>query len=104
NRIIKDAIHFATTSRPGSYVVNNSINISEDVTAQSFKTDFHLPGYQPTTKPNPLQIIKLTDALEKAKKPVVLAGAGVLFAKAADELKAFAEKYELPVANTLLGL
>jgi len=103
-RIIKEAFHVATTGRPGPVVVDIPKDISEEVTAQSFKTDFHLPGYQPTTKPNPLQIMKLTDALEKAKKPVVLAGAGVLFAKAADELKAFAEKYELPVANTLLGL
>src|SRR5699024_6165971 len=96
-RIIKEAFHVATTGRPGPVVVDIPKDISEEVTAQSFKTDFHLPGYQPTTKPNPLQIMKLTDALEKAKKPVVLAGAGVLFAKAADELKAFAEKYELPV-------
>ena len=69
-----------------------------------FNTDFYLPGYQPTTKPNPLQIVKVADAIEKAKRPVLLAGAGVLFADAAKELKQFAVKYRLPVVNTLLGL
>src|SRR5699024_9143070 len=63
-----------------------------------------LPGYQPTTGANPLQIVKLLDALSNSKKPVILAGAGVQFAKASEELKEFAEKYELPVINTLHGL
>src|SRR5699024_4890878 len=74
------------------------------VISDEYKTDFYLPGYQPTINPNPLQITKLAEALGRAKRPVVLAGAGVLFAKASAELKEFVEKYELPVANTLLGL
>lgn len=103
-RVIKEAFHIATTGRPGPVLVDVPKDISAEVTAGTYKTDFHLPGYQPTTKPNPLQIMKLADALEKSKKPVILAGAGVLFAKASSELKALAEKYQLPVANTLLGL
>src|SRR5699024_9916465 len=63
-----------------------------------------LPGYQPTTKTNPLQIVKVAHAIEKAKRPVLLAGAGVQFAGASEQLKEFAEKYNLPVVNTLLGL
>src|SRR5690625_7386287 len=49
-RIIKEASHVATTGRPGPVVVDIPKDISEEVTAQSFKTDFHLPGYQPTTR------------------------------------------------------
>ena len=63
-----------------------------------------MPGYQPTTKPNPLQIIKLAEAISKSRKPVILAGAGILFSKANKELKEFAERFEIPVVNTLLGL
>src|SRR5690625_5416831 len=48
--------------------------------------------------------MKLAEALSRAKKPLVLAGAGVLFSKATDELKEFVEKFQLPVVNTLLGL
>ncbi|WP_442961986.1 biosynthetic-type acetolactate synthase large subunit [Pseudogracilibacillus sp. SO10305] len=103
-RVVKEAFHIATTGRPGPVVIDIPKNISEALPSGEFNTDFYLPGYQPTTKPNPLQIVKVADAIEKAKRPVLLAGAGVLFADAAKELKQFAEKYRLPVVNTLLGL
>jgi acetolactate synthase-1/2/3 large subunit len=103
-RIMKEAFHIATTGRPGPVVVDIPKDISEELTVGEFQTDFHLPGYQPTIKPNPLQIKKLAKALSEAKKPLILAGAGVLFADATNELKEFAEKYEIPVTNTLLGL
>ena len=103
-RVVNEAFHIATTGRPGPVVVDIPKNISEALPSDKFETDFYLPGYQPTTKPNPLQIIKLSEALSKAKRPVVLAGAGILFSRATDELKEFVEKYELPVVNTLLGL
>ena len=66
--------------------------------------EVNLPGYQPTTTPNFLQIQKAAQAISTAKQPLILAGAGVLFAKASDELAEFAEKYQIPVTNTLLGL
>lgn len=103
-RIMKEAFHIATTGRPGPVVVDIPKDISEELSSEDFQTDFYLPGYQPTIKPNPLQIVKVSKALAEAKKPLILAGAGVLFAEATKELKEFAEKYELPVTNTLLGL
>ena len=103
-RVVNEAFHIATTGRPGPVVIDIPKNISEALPTDTFETDFFLPGYQPTTKPNPLQITKLSEALSKSKKPVVLAGAGILFSGATDELQAFVEKYELPVVNTLLGL
>ncbi|CAM5715523.1 Acetolactate synthase OS=Lysinibacillus sphaericus OX=1421 GN=LS41612_09675 PE=3 SV=1 [Lysinibacillus sphaericus] len=66
--------------------------------------EIYLPGYQPTYKPNYLQIQKAIQAISLAKNPVILAGAGVLFADAREELTTFAEKYQIPVTNTLLGL
>lgn len=103
-RIVNEAFHIATTGRPGPVVVDIPKNISETLTAGEYPTDFHLPGYQPTTIPNPLQIKKLTEAIKQAKKPLILAGAGVIFAEAAPLLKQFAENYNIPVVNTLLGL
>ncbi|WP_031548354.1 biosynthetic-type acetolactate synthase large subunit [Salinicoccus luteus] len=103
-RITKEAFHIASTGRPGPVVVDIPKNIAQEITDKTFDTSFHLPGYQPTIKPNPLQIRRLAEALAKAKKPVLLAGAGVHFADASEELKAFAEKFELPVTTTLLGL
>lgn len=103
-RIVKEAFHIANTGRPGPVVVDIPKNISETLTIEQYKSDFNLPGYQPVISPNPLQITKLVDALEEAKKPLILAGAGVLLSQASKELRQFAEKYELPVTHTLLGL
>ena len=103
-RVVKEAFHIASTGRPGPVVIDIPKNISEELTSKTFDTEFKLPGYQPTTKPNPLQITKLAEALARSKKPVILAGAGVSFAKASEELKQFVEKYNLPIVNTLLGL
>lgn len=103
-RIVKEAFHVATTGRPGPVVVDIPKDISEEVIEDVFDNEFYLPGYQPTTKPNPMQIAKVTEALSKAKKPLILAGAGVTLSGASEELKEFAEKYELPVTTTLLGL
>lgn len=103
-RVVHEAFHIATTGRPGPVVVDIPKNISEAIPNITYDTNFDIPGYQPTTKPNPLQIIRLAEALSKAKRPVVIAGAGVQFAGATEELKQFVEKYELPVVNTLHGL
>ncbi|MFP7299214.1 acetolactate synthase large subunit [Neobacillus niacini] len=104
-RIVKEAFHIASTGRPGPVL----IDIPKDISAGELfvipeEGTIDLPGYQPTTKPNPLQIKKLADAITKAKKPVILAGAGILHGRASRELTAFAEKHKIPVVTTLLGL
>lgn len=104
-RIVKEAFHIASTGRPGPVLVDVPKDISSEIlAAYPGEAAMDLPGYQPTIKPNPLQIRKLAEALPKAKKPVILSGAGVLHAKASAELTAFAENHKIPVVTTLLGL
>ncbi|NWQ40661.1 acetolactate synthase large subunit [Bacillus sp. EB106-08-02-XG196] len=104
-RIVKEAFHIASTGRPGPVLIDIPKDISAgELTQIPEEVSVHLPGYQPTTKPNPLQIKKLADAITKSKKPVILAGAGILHGKASNELTAFAEKHKIPVVTTLLGL
>ncbi|WP_026858509.1 biosynthetic-type acetolactate synthase large subunit [Jeotgalicoccus psychrophilus] len=103
-RIVKEAFHIATTGRPGPVVVDIPKNISEAVVEEAADDTIRLPGYQPTTKPNPLQINRLLEALQNSERPVVLTGAGVQFAKASEQLRDFIKKYDLPVVSTLLGL
>jgi len=103
-RVVNEAFHIATTGRPGPVVIDIPKNIAEALPHEEYETEFYLPGYQPTTKPNPLQIVKVADAIEKAKRPVLLSGAGVQFSGASEELVEFAEKLNLPVVNTLHGL
>jgi len=104
-RIIKEAFYIASTGRPGPVLIDIPKDIaSQQVTKVFPDASINLPGYQPTTKPNYLQLQKLVSVMANAKKPLILAGAGVLFAKASDYLKEFVEKTGFPITNTLLGL
>ncbi|WP_181313684.1 acetolactate synthase large subunit [Planomicrobium soli] len=104
-RIIKEAFYIASTGRPGPVV----IDVPKDISAKMFveaeqQKTVELPGYQPTTQPNFLQIQKAAQALAKSERPLILAGAGVLAARATEELQKFIERHRIPVTNTLLGL
>lgn len=103
-RIIKEAFYIASTGRPGPVVVDIPKNISTEMLMNYKDEDVNLPGYQPTTQPNYLQIQKAAMAISNSKKPLILAGAGVLAAKGAMELREFAERHNVPITNTLLGL
>lgn len=103
-RIVNEAFHIANTGRKGPVVVDipKDIGIAETNKVKDDLID--LPGYQPTLMPNPLQLEKLMQALLNAKKPLILAGAGVNHSRGTVELAEFAERYQIPVVNTLLGL
>ncbi|PTL38997.1 biosynthetic-type acetolactate synthase large subunit [Alkalicoccus saliphilus] len=103
-RIIKEAFHIASTGRPGPVVVDIPKDISAKPCFETDQSPFHLPGYHPTFKPNPIQIKKLGEALKKAKKPLILTGAGVLHGGGSDTLKKLVERFDIPVTSTLLGL
>lgn len=103
-RIVKEAFHIARTGRPGPVV----IDIARD--AQVHKLNFKypdkvdLPGYRPNLIGHPRQIKAAFKMIELARKPVIYAGGGVISANAAKELKEFAEKCNIPVTTTLMGL
>lgn len=102
--IIKEAFYIAKTGRPGPVLIDIPKDISIETVEIPEEREIDLPGYQPNFKPNYLQIRKLTEAVSKAKKPVILAGAGVLHANGAEELKQYVEQQKIPVVHTLLGL
>lgn len=103
-RIIKEAFHIAGTGRPGPVLIDIPKNITNELDTFEYPEKVFLRGYQPTVVPNRMQIQKIAEAIKEAKKPVILAGAGVLHARAHRELKAFVERVKIPVVNTLLGL
>ncbi|MDT2045282.1 MULTISPECIES: acetolactate synthase large subunit [Bacillaceae] len=103
-RIIKEAFHIATTGRPGPVLIDIPKDMAQGDGEFSYEGEVNLPGYQPTYTPNQLQVKKLAEAVTVAKKPVILAGAGVLLSKGSEELKNYVEKQNIPVVNTLLGL
>ena len=103
SRIIKEAFHIATTGRPGPVL----IDLPKDVT--SGKAEFSWPeldmrSYKPTYEGNKWMITQAAHTIAKAKKPVIVAGGGVISSGAYKELREFAEHAEIPVTMTLMGL
>lgn len=103
SRIIKEAFHIATTGRPGPVL----IDLPKDVTVA--KAEFTWPeldmrSYKPTYEGNKWMITQAAHAIAKAKKPVIVAGGGVISSGASKELRELAEHAEIPVTMTLMGL
>lgn len=101
---IKKAFHIARTGRPGPVLVD----IPKDVTILQAnyqpEPEPNIPSYKPTYKGNPKQIKDAIVMIEGAKKPVILAGGGVISSAAHRELLELAEMIQAPVACTLIGL
>ncbi|MGI8644368.1 MAG: biosynthetic-type acetolactate synthase large subunit [Thermomicrobiales bacterium] len=101
---IKEAFYLASTGRPGPVLVDIPKNV------QLAKGPFQYPetvqrrGYQPSTTPNMRQVKLAAQAINKARKPVVMAGHGIMLANATDEFAVFMERSGVPAIFTLLGL
>ncbi len=103
SRTIKEAFYIATTGRPGPVL----IDLPKDVT--SSKSEFTWPdldirSYKPTYEGNKWMITQAAHLISKAKKPVIIAGGGVVLSGASKELRELAEYAEIPVTMTLMGL
>ena len=108
-RIIKEAYFIASTGRPGPVLVDipNDIQqqeISYDEFNKLFDKEIQLEGYDPTYVGHPVQIKRALSLIKKAKKPLIIAGAGVMKSGASKELLELANKMDIPVTTTLLGL
>ena len=103
-RIVKEAFHIASTGRPGPVLIDIPKDMAQLVAKEEEPETIYLPGYQPKYEPNYLQIRRLVEAVSSSKKPVILAGAGILHAKASKYLLEYAEQQQIPVVHTLLGL
>ncbi|KPV45744.1 biosynthetic-type acetolactate synthase large subunit [Alicyclobacillus ferrooxydans] len=103
-QVIKEAFHIANSGRPGPVLIDIPKDITQTEGLFDYSQPVKIPGYQPTVVPNRLQIRKVASAIRAAKRPVILAGAGVLHAKANEELLRLVNQTQIPLAHTLLGL
>ena len=102
---IKEAFHIAGTGRPGPVLVD----IPKDVLLGDripfvWPEQVNLPGYNPPGEADPNQIARAARLINQAQRPVILAGHGVIISHAYDELRELAEKSQIPVITTLLGI
>ncbi len=104
-RIMKEAFHIASTGRKGPVLVDVPIDI-QNATIKNFKypEELSMRTYKPTVKGNFAQIKKLVSAVEKAKKPLICVGGGVALSRAEKEVIDFAQKNNIPVVSTMMGI
>ena len=108
-RIIKEAHHIATSGRPGPVLIDIPRNIQlEEMDCEEFERlyemELDLPGYNPTIYGHSKQIKAAIELIKESKKPLIIAGAGVIKSNASEDLKEFVKKTDIPVTTTLLGL
>ena len=102
---IKEAFYIARSGRPGPVLVDipKDVLLGERIDF-NWPQELDLPGYKPAGSAPEAQILKAAEVINNAHRPVILAGHGVIISRAFDELKELAEKAQIPVITTLLGI
>ncbi|MGD9200481.1 MAG: biosynthetic-type acetolactate synthase large subunit [Chitinispirillia bacterium] len=103
--ILKKAFHIAGTGRPGPVLVDIPKNISNSILYNyEYPKEVSIRSYKPNVVGHTKQIKKAATAIKNAKKPIIYAGGGIIISGANEELLVFAEKTDIPVTTTLMGL
>ena len=102
---VKEAFHIARTGRPGPVL----LDIPKDVLVGErwpfiWPDKVNLPGYNPPGEADAVQVSQACELINQAQRPIILAGHGILISHAYAELKELAEKAQIPVITTLLGI
>jgi acetolactate synthase-1/2/3 large subunit len=103
-RIMAEAFHIATTGRPGPVLIDVCKDAQQAVGEWEYTVCSALPGYRPAYEPDAVNAQKAIELLAQAKRPVILAGHGVILSHAEQELLEVAERSGTPVGTTLLGV
>jgi acetolactate synthase-1/2/3 large subunit len=101
---IREAFYIAQSGRPGPVLIDICKNAQVEACEFVYPEEPVLPGYKPVTRSPRNLLDDAVKLIEKAKKPIILCGHGVIVSKAEEELMQFAVKTQTPVASTLLGL
>jgi acetolactate synthase-1/2/3 large subunit len=102
-RIVREAFYLARTGRPGPVLIDVPKDVSSALIEPDYNEEFHLPGYSVPGPGDPAAIEEAARLLQRASRPVILAGHGAIISGAEKPLKYLAERMQIPVTNTLLG-
>jgi len=105
-RIFKEAFYIASTGRKGPVLIDVPIDVQNKKLSREFKypETVNIRGYKPEIKVNMQQIQKVVSALNQAKKPLICAGGGVILGDGEEYIRAFCEKFNIPVVSTMMGI
>ncbi|HHV29787.1 biosynthetic-type acetolactate synthase large subunit [Acetivibrio mesophilus] len=103
-RVLKEAFYIASTGRPGPVLIDVPIDVQTREINFEYPESVDIKGYKPNFKGHSLQIKKIAEAIEKAKRPVICAGGGVINSDASQQLFELSQKCGIPVVTTLMGI
>lgn len=104
-RIVKEAFHIAGTGRKGPVLIDLPIDIQQQTVRHfAYPETVSLRTYKPTVAGHAVQIKKVINHLERAKRPIICVGGGVHLSNASEEVIRFIEKHNIPVVSTMMGL
>jgi acetolactate synthase I/II/III large subunit len=102
-RIVKEAFHIAQSGRPGPVLIDVPKNVQQQRTRPVFPAEVNLRGYSPDKRAEDLPLNEIIGLIEKAERPVLYVGGGIISSNASQELLAFAEATGIPVTTTIMG-
>ncbi len=103
-RIVKEAFHIAESGRPGPVLIDIPKNIQNQTSQPVFPKSVSFRGYNPVKRADDLALQEMLGLIATAKRPMIYCGGGVITAEASSELREFAERTQIPVATTLMGI
>ncbi len=103
-RIVKEAFHIAQSGRPGPVVIDMPKDVQETRTQPIYPDKIELRGYKLLTEVDEVALNEAMGLLKQAKRPVIYAGGGIISGEASAELLEFAERAQIPVTTTLMGV
>ena len=102
--VIHEAFYVARSGRPGPVLVDIPKDVFTEVAEFSYPEGVDTPGYRPVLKGHPSQIRRAARLIAQAQRPVILSGHGVILSGAYQEVRELAERAQIPVITTFLGL
>ncbi|MDY2996476.1 MAG: biosynthetic-type acetolactate synthase large subunit [Faecalimonas sp.] len=102
-RIIKEAFYIARTGRPGPVVIDLPKDVMAELGSPEYPQTVNIRGYKPNTEVHIGQLKRAMKMLNKAKKPLFLAGGGVKIANAAEIFTKIVDITKIPVVTTIMG-
>jgi len=103
-KVVKESFYIAKAGRPGPVLIDVPRDVFQQEAEYIPAGPVDLPGYKPSMFGHPSQVKRAAHLINGAERPVILAGRGVILSKAYPELKELAEKAQIPVITTLLGI
>ena len=102
-RIIKEAFYIARTGRPGPVVIDLPKDVMAELGSPEYPQTVNIRGYKPNTEVHIGQLKRAMKMLNKAKKPLFLAGGGVKIANAVEIFTKIVDITKIPVVTTIMG-